>query len=427
MSINKKLKWVIFIIIGLIIVLIVVSSLKGKKATTVTTETTVKKDIVEVIPANGKIKPVVEVKISPDVSGEIVELNVKEGDRVKKGQLIIKIKQDVYLSMRDRAEASLNATRAQYTQQKASLNQIELAYKRNKLLYEQKAISEADYENFLSQYEVAKEQLKGAEFNVKSASAGLKEAQENLYKTTIYAPMDGVVSKLNVEKGERVVGTSQMAGTEMLRIANFEEMEVLVDVNENDIIRIKQNDTATIEVDAYPNRKFKGLVTQIANSAKNLSSAVDQVTNFEVKIFVLPESYSDLIKLGTNPFRPGMSASVSIQTNRRAGVIAVPLQAITTRTDLLSDSLKKTLTGNDAIEQVFVLGKENKVEVRRITTGIQDLNYIEVLSGLKENDIVITGPYSAISKTLKDKTLVEQEKKDGKNGKNDKETKEGEK
>ncbi len=427
MSINKKLKWVIFIIIGLIIVLIVVSSLKGKKATTVTTETIVKKDIVEVIPANGKIKPVVEVKISPDVSGEIVELNVKEGDRVKKGQLIIKIKQDVYLSMRDRAEASLNATRAQYTQQKASLNQIELAYKRNKLLYEQKAISEADYENFLSQYEVAKEQLKGAEFNVKSASAGLKEAQENLYKTTIYAPMDGVVSKLNVEKGERVVGTSQMAGTEMLRIANFEEMEVLVDVNENDIIRIKQNDTATIEVDAYPNRKFKGLVTQIANSAKNLSSAVDQVTNFEVKIFVLPESYSDLIKLGTNPFRPGMSASVSIQTNRRAGVIAVPLQAITTRTDLLSDSLKKTLTGNDAIEQVFVLGKENKVEVRRITTGIQDLNYIEVLSGLKENDIVITGPYSAISKTLKDKTLVEQEKKDGKNGKNDKETKEGEK
>ena len=427
MSINKKLKWVIFIIIGLIIVLIVVSSLKGKKATTVTTETIVKKDIVEVIPANGKIKPVVEVKISPDVSGEIVELNVKEGDRVKKGQLIIKIKQDVYLSMRDRAEASLNATRAQYTQQKASLNQIELAYKRNKLLYEQKAISEADYENFLSQYEVAKEQLKGAEFNVKSASAGLKEAQENLYKTTIYAPMDGVVSKLNVEKGERVVGTSQMAGTEMLRIANFEEMEVLVDVNENDIIRIKQNDTATIEVDAYPNRKFKGLVTQIANSAKNLSSAVDQVTNFEVKIFVLPESYSDLIKLGTNPFRPGMSASVSIQTNRRAGVIAVPLQAITTRTDLLSDSLKKTLTGNDAIEQVFVLGKENKVEVRSITTGIQDLNYIEVLSGLKENDIVITGPYSAISKTLKDKTLVEQEKKDGKNGKNDKETKEGEK
>lgn len=427
MSINKKLKWVIFIIIGLIIVLIVVSSLKGKKATTVTTETIVKKDIVEVIPANGKIKPVVEVKISPDVSGEIVELNVKEGDRVKKGQLIIKIKQDVYLSMRDRAEASLNATRAQYTQQKASLNQIELAYKRNKLLYEQKAISEADYENFLSQYEVAKEQLKGAEFNVKSASAGLKEAQENLYKTTIYAPMDGIISKLNVEKGERVVGTSQMAGTEMLRIANFEEMEVLVDVNENDIIRIKQNDTATIEVDAYPNRKFKGLVTQIANSAKNLSSAVDQVTNFEVKIFVLPESYSDLIKLGTNPFRPGMSASVSIQTNRRAGVIAVPLQAITTRTDLLSDSLKKTLTGNDAIEQVFVLCKENKVEIRRITTGIQDLNYIEVLSGLKENDIVITGPYSAISKTLKDKTLVEQEKKDGKNGKNDKETKEGEK
>ena len=227
--------------------------------------------IIEKIPANGKIRPVTEVKISPDVSGEIVELNVEEGDRVQKGDLIIKIRQDVYISLKDRAEASLNSTRAQYRQQKASFDQAEQNYNRNLDLYEKRAISLQEFEASTAEYEMASEQLKAAEFNIESATASLREAEENLTKTVIYSPIDGIISSLSVEKGERVVGTSQMAGTEMLRIADFNMMEVLVDVNENDIIRITKGDTADIDVDAYPGRTFKGVVTQIANSAKNRS------------------------------------------------------------------------------------------------------------------------------------------------------------
>ncbi len=400
MNIKKNTKWILLFAAVLIIVLVVYGTTNKKDQISVTTETVGKKTIIEAIPANGKIKPVVEVKISPDVSGEIIELNFKEGDSIKRGDLILKIKQDVYISMRDRAEASLNSIKAQLTQQLAQYNQIELNYLRNKTLYEQKAISESEYETAFSQYQVAKEQIKAAEFNVKSANAGLKEAQENLVKTTIYAPMSGIISKMSVERGERVVGTSQMAGTEMLRIANFKEMEVLVDVNENDIIRIKPNDTTKIEVDAYPNRKFTGLVTQIANSAKNIGSALEQVTNFEVKVYILPESYSDLIKNGVNPFRPGMSASVSIQTETKKNILSLPIQSITTRADLLTDSIKKSLGTNEAVEQVFVV-KGDTLEVRRITTGIQDLNNIEVTTGILEGEVVVTGPYSAISKTLK--------------------------
>jgi len=408
---KKNTKWIIISAFALIVILIVIGSVKGKDAVPVSASDVVKMSITEIIPANGKIKPVLEVKISPDVSGEIVELNFKEGDQIKKGDLIIKIKQDVYLSMRDRAEASLNSTKAQLTQLIAQFKQTEMNYQRNKTLYEQKAISEVEYENAFSQYEVAKEQIKQAEFNVESAGAALKEAQENLVKTVIYAPMDGIISKMSVERGERVVGTSQMAGTEMLRIANFKEMEVLVDVNENDIIRLQPYDTTIIEVDAYPGRKFKGVVTQIANSAKNIGSTIDQVTNFEVKVFILPESYSDLINSGLNPFRPGMSATVSIQTDRKDSVLAIPLQAITTRSDLLADSVKLKLGINESVEQVFVINSDT-LQVRRIKTGIQDLNNIEIISGLNDGEKVVTGPYSAISKTLKRGTRVKIEDKD---------------
>ena len=398
---KKSFKWIIAAAVLLIAVLIFFGTKNKNKETEVSSEVISKKSITEVIPANGKIRPVVEVKISPDVSGEIIDLNFQEGDYIKRGELIIKIKQDVYISMRDRAEASLNSIKAQLTQQLAQFTQIEQSYKRSKTLFDQKAISEAEFESASSQYNVSKEQIKAAEFNVKSASAALKEANENLTKTTIYAPMDGIISKMSVEKGERVVGTSQMAGTELLRIANFDHMEVLVDVNENDIIRIKLNDTASIEVDAYPNRKFKGVVTQIANSAKNIGSAIDQVTNFEVEILILPESYSDLIVNGKNPFRPGMSATVSIQTDKKYGILTVPLQAITTRTDLKGDTTKKAKLADDMLEQVFVIKADNTLEVREITTGIQDISNIEVLTGLKEGEKVVTGPYSAISKTLK--------------------------
>ena len=346
--------------------------------------------IVERIPANGKIHPVTEVKISPDVSGEIIELNVEEGDRVSRGDLVIKIKQDVYISLRDRAAATLNATRAQYQQQKASFTQAEQNYMRNKQLYGQKAISLQEFQASTAEYEMAREQLNAAEYNIESAVASLDEAEENLTKTVIYSPIDGIVSSLSVEKGERVVGTSQMAGTEMLRIADFDMMEVLVDVNENDIIRITKGDTADIEVDAYPGRTFKGVVTQIANSAKNLGSttaALTDVTNFEVKVRILRESYTDLLTSDPIPFRPGMSASVEIETERKDGVTKIPLQAVT------PDGC------------VFVLDRQSStVRKAAVTTGIQDIENIEVISGLGAADTVeiVTGPYSTISRILED-------------------------
>jgi HlyD family secretion protein len=402
---KKSFKWIIGAAVLLIVVLVIFGRKNSNKGIEVTTHVVARGTITEVIPANGKIKPVVEVKISPDVSGEIVELNFKEGDMIKRGELIIKIKQDVYMSMRDRAEASLNSVKAQLTQQLAQFRQVEQSYLRNKTLFEQKAISEADYENALSQYNVTKEQIKAAEFNVKSATAALQEAQDNLVKTTIYAPMDGIISKMNVEKGERVVGTSQMAGTELLRIANFDQMEVLVDVNENDIIRIEERDTAMVEVDAYPGRKFTGLVTQIANSAKNIGSAIEQVTNFEVKILILPESYSDLAASGINPFRPGMSATASIHTERKDNIISIPVQTITTRKDLFEDTLANK-SSEELAEQVFIVKEDNTLEVREVKTGIQDITNIEIISGLKEGEKIVNGPYSAISKTLKSGSKV---------------------
>ncbi len=399
---NRKL----YIIIGafaVIAILIFIGKSKDDKGIPVTVESVKRATIVESIPANGKIQPVTEVKISPDVSGEIIELNFEEGDNVNAGDLLIKIKQDVYISAVDRAEASLNSIKAQYLQQKSQLAQIELSYKRNKLLHEQKAISDADYESAVSQYEVAVEQLNAAQYNVKSAEAALKEAKENLQKTTIYAPMTGIISKLDVEKGERVVGTSQMAGTEMLRIANFNEMEVLVDVNENDIIRLSLRDTALIEVDAYPNRKFKGIVTQIANSAKNSATAsLDQVTNFEVHVSILPDSYADLLAGNNIPFRPGMSASVSIQTERANNVIVVPLQAITTKAGLID-----SLAADQIYEQVFVYDPAtSKVKATVIKTGIQDIKNIEVKEGLTDSTQIVTGSYNAINRELKNGSVV---------------------
>lgn len=353
--------------------------------------------IIEKIPANGKIRPVTEVKISPDVSGEIVELNVEEGDRVQKGDLIIKIRQDVYISLKDRAEASLNSTRAQYRQQKASFDQAEQNYNRNLDLYEKRAISLQEFEASTAEYEMASEQLKAAEFNIESATASLREAEENLTKTVIYSPIDGIISSLSVEKGERVVGTSQMAGTEMLRIADFNMMEVLVDVNENDIIRITKGDTADIDVDAYPGRTFKGMVTQIANSAKNLTattSALTDVTNFEVRIRLLPESYADLLENDPIPFRPGMSASVEINTDRQDNALTVPLQAVTSE------------------ECIFTYDPSTAtVKSVKVSTGIQSIEDIQITGGLNNTDSlwIVTGPYSTVNRVLEDGMKVNAE------------------
>ena len=368
---KKKSKKSLFLTIagGVILLLVIISVFsKGDEGIAVTLAYPQVCPITETVPANGRIQPVTEVKISPDVSGEIVELNCEEGDRVNAGDLLIKIKQDLYISAVEQAEASLNSVKAQYLQQKAQLIQIEAAHERNKSLFEQKAISQQELETSTSQYQVAVEQLNAAKYNIKSAEAALKEARENLVKTTIYAPMSGIISDLAVEKGERVVGTSQMAGTEMLRIADMEKMEVLVDVNENDIIRLSQSDTADIEVDAYPNRKFKGVVTHIANSANSTGTTVsaDQVTNFEVKVKILPESYGDLLEKNPIPFRPGMSASVSIITDYRADAIVIPIQAITTRTELADSSATNAVN-----EFVFVYDSiTGRVAPQMITTGI---------------------------------------------------------
>lgn len=401
---NKVARWLLVIAAAAVIAAVAYGALGPDKGIPVTVGTPVTGSIVERIPANGKIHPVTEVKISPDVSGEVIELNVEEGDRVSRGDLIIKIKQDVYISLRDRAVASLNATKAQYQQQKASFNQAEQNYQRNRQLYGQRAISLQEFQASTAEYEMAREQLKAAEYNIESAAASLDEAEENLTKTVIYSPIDGIISSLSVEKGERVVGTSQMAGTEMLRIADFNMMEVLVDVNENDIIRISKGDTADIEVDAYPGRTFKGIVTQIANSAKNLSgtgTALTDVTNFEVKVRILADSYADLLTSDPIPFRPGMSASVEIETEHKDSVMTVPLQAITSNnTIFLYDRTTSTI-------------KEIPV-----ATGIQDIGNIEIIPGteITASTEIVTGPYSTINKTLTDgMKVVPQEDKTNEN------------
>lgn len=403
---KKKKKSIWWIAAAVLIVILMIASKTCKKDKTPVVETSKveRMTITETIPANGKIQPVTEVKISPDVSGEIVELHVKEGDRVKKGDLIIKIKQDIYLSAVDQAMASVNAARASYKQQQAQTLRAKQNYDRYAKLYELRTVSKAEYESASAEWDVAQQQLDGAKYNISSAEARLKEARENLVKTTIYSPMDGIISKLSVELGERVVGTSQMAGTEMFRVADFSQMEVLVDVNENDIIRLNPGDSSKITVDAYTDRIFYGVVTEVANSSKSsTTTALDQATTFEVKVRISPESYIDLLSENAAPFRPGMSASVQIQTSRAENTLALPVSAITSRSDL----------GESGKAFVFTYSaKDQTVHPVAIKTGLQDMTHVQITDGLSDSSVVVTGPFNAISKTLRDgmKVKTSQEK-----------------
>ncbi|GAB4291022.1 MAG: efflux RND transporter periplasmic adaptor subunit [Marinilabiliales bacterium] len=410
---NKGLKYVAIITLILIIIAVI-----GKKSgwfgkqyiQKVSTEPVTYRTITETITANGKIQPETEVKISPDVSGEIVELNVQDGDAVKKGDLLLRIKPDIYESTLERMEASLNSAKANEAQMRAQLLDKETNYKRMKALWDKKAISDAEYETALTQFEIAKANLEAAIYTVKSAEASLNEAKENLRKTNIYAPISGTITKLNVELGERVVGTEMMAGTEILRIANLNYMEVKVEVNENDIIHVSKGDTAIIEVDAYIGKKFKGIVTDIANSANTTGVSTDQVTQFDVKIYILPDSYKHLIDDSTKnayPFRPGMSASVDIQTKTKENVLSVPIQSVTTRKDTTTSE-----DNEEIIKEVVFLYTEGKVKMQEVKSGIQDDEYIEIIEGLKEGDEVVSAPYSAISRTLKDGDPVEKVSKE---------------
>ena len=441
MKLNKKnIIRIGIVILIIIIILLAIGKKKGiigkKDAIKVTTELVQKRSIVETVAANGKIQPVTEVKISPDVPGEIIELPAKEGNQVIKGQLLAKINPDIYISTVERMEAALNNAIAALANAKARLAQSNAQFinskanfERNQKLWNQQVISASDWDAVNATYEVAKadveaahQTVKSSEYNVKSGQASLKEAKDNLNKTSIFAPLDGTISKLEVEKGERVVGTSQFQGTEMMRVADLNEMEVDADVNENDIVRVHLGDTALIEVDAYLSRKFKGIVTEIANSANSTSTtSTDQVTNFNVKIKILRESYKDLLKSdkpGYSPFRPGMSANVDIMTNKVFNILSVPVQSVTTRIDTIKKKVQEIKEQkkshqeeglqkdnkqkvNEVQEIVFIL--ENGIaKMAKVKTGIQDNNYIQIKEGLKDKQEIIVAPYKAISKELKD-------------------------
>ncbi|MEZ5198113.1 MAG: efflux RND transporter periplasmic adaptor subunit [Bacteroidales bacterium] len=441
---NKK-KILLWSAAALLVVLIVLAVTKDKGAAEikVITEFPQFRDIVETVSANGKIQPEVDVKISPYISGEVVELHVKEGEQVHKGDLLAKIDPEIYISNYERIEAALQMQKANLANSKARLAQAEAQFykaeedfKRSKQLFDEKVISQSDFDAATSSFAVSKaevkaaeENVKAAEFSVSSSEASLREARENLTRTSIYAPNDGTVSSLSVEKGERVTGASQFSsGTEIMRIADLLRMIVLVEVNENDIVRVNLNDTCLIEVDAYLDWKFRGIVTEIATSANVMGVSADQVTNFEVKILILEESYKELVKendLIKSPFRPGMSATVDIQTETALGILTIPIQAVTTRTDTSGVASERPEdddneeTENRAVEEkeemmeVVFLFEDEKAIMQNVKTGIQDNMYIEIKEGLSAEQEVIVGPYRAVSKKLKNDDKVKKvDKKD---------------
>lgn len=462
----KRKRTLLYVLIGAFLLLIAAAVVKARqkpKGEEVTVEKTERRSIKETVSASGKIFPETEVKISSDVSGEIIELYVKEGDSVTVGQVLAKIKPDEYQSAVEQGEASVSTARsqreistsnvqgsnAQIEQLKADKRRLESAvevarnaFKRSDELYKQGIISTAEFEtsqNSLkaaesalavgeanlrsseSNLSSARENVRVAEFGINSANARLKELRTSLQKTIITAPVSGIVSKLNVEKGERVVGTLQMAGTEMMRIANLHSMEVQVEVGENDILKVSLNDDTDIEVDAYLGRKMKGKVSEIANSASNIGTAAglslnsDQVTNFVVKIRIDPQSYKDLMKDGRRyPFRPGMSASVDIFTQLAENTLSVPIISVTAQEDDKDKDKKKAdkdkeedipaskqSVADNVIKEIVFVVVGDTVAAREVKTGIQDNDHIEILSGLQEGEQVVTGPYSAIARKLK--------------------------
>ena len=455
---NKTVKWIL-IILGILIAVLIVGKLiagKGDEGIKVSTEKATKRMIIETVNATGKVYPEVEVKISPDISGEITELNVLEGDSVKKGQVLARIYADIYATQRDQAAAAVNQQQAmtansqsQMDALKASMDQAERTYNRQKQLLDDKVISKAEFEQAESAYLTAKanynaaiESIKGNKASIASAQANLSRANKDLSRTTLIAPMNGVISSLSVKKGERVAGNSFALGTEMMRVADMTVMEVRVNVGENDIVKVNIGDSADVEVDAYNNRKFKGIVTQIAASTATSGSGLastssNDVTNYEVRIRLDASSYSDLIDTKKSKkfvFRPGMNASADIKTKRHDNVLSVPINSVSARvkgSDKSIEDKKKedkknkpnddqdnqdnnnaTVNSDELEEVVFVLQKDGKVKKTIVKTGIQDINYIEILNGVNAGDEIVTGPYNAVSKTLKDGNKVKVVPKD---------------
>jgi HlyD family secretion protein len=412
-------------LIGLIVLLVVLSKTgvlgnknKGKEVEIAKID---QRTVIETVSGTGKIQPEVEVKISSEVSGEIIALPVKEGQTVKKGDLLVRVNPKLYTTGLSRSQAGLSNTKAGLSQADAQFKEAKASYERSKKLFDKGIISKAEWDKATATYEGAQASKQSAYYNVESASQTVNESRENLGKTAIYAPVDGTISKLDVELGERVLGTQQMAGTEMMRVANLNNMEVEVDVNENDIVKISIGDSAKVEVDAYLKKEFKGIVTSISNSASTTLSA-DQVTNFKVKVRILKESYADLMvgkPANFSPFRPGMTATVDILTKRKENIVAVPISAVVMRTDTTAsrkteveakatedeDATTAEVKNEKRYECVFVKVGD-KVKLRIITTGIQDDTYIEVLSGLKKGETIVTGPYTTVTKELNPDDLV---------------------
>ena len=410
---KKKIYIIVAVILSIVVLLVVLKSkgVIGKNDDSKEVETAKANEItiVETVSATGKIQPEVEVKISSQVSGEIIDLPVKEGQVVKKGDLLVKINPDVYTSGLNRSVSNYSGTKSGLDQADASFKEAQASYERNKTLFDKGIISKSDWDKATASFEVAKANRHTAYFNVQSASASVKEAKDNLGRTIIYSPNDGTISKLSVELGERILGTQQMAGTELLRVANLNNMEVEVDVNENDIVKINIGDETKIQVDAYLKKEFKGIVTSISNSASTTTTA-DQVTNFKVKVRILKESYMDLIKGKPDtysPFRPGMTATVDVITTRKEKVIGIPISSVVIKSDTtatkpvaMGDDKNKVKSKSDKKYECVFVKVGDKAKIRIVKTGIQDDTNIEILSGLKKGDEVITGPYVTVSKEL---------------------------
>lgn len=436
---SKRLKWIIIILVAVIVVMLVLSKMGvfgGDTGIQVTAEKAEPRTITEIVSASGKVFPEVEVKVSPDISGEIVELNVQEGDTVHKGQVLARIYADIYNSQKQMAAADVSRSQAltsnaqaQLGALKAALDQAKANYDRQKKLLDQKVISQSEFETaqeaYLSaqaNYNAAVQSINANKAAIQSSLANLNKASKDLSRTTIVAPMDGVISLLNVKKGESVAGNTFNVGTEMMRIADLGSMEAQVDVGENDIPKVKIGDTALVEIDAFGSRKFKGIVYKIANPSPSAqlgssSGAGTQVTNYEVHIRLMPSGYQDLIVKGQPfPFRPNMSASADIQTQTHENVLSVPLNAVTTRekqdtskaaSPEGSSNLNTAFNDdNDMQEVVFVVDSSGYARKKPVKTSIQDINYIEITKGLKPGEMVITGPYDVVSKQLKDSTKV---------------------
>ena len=445
---NKTVKWILIVLVIVAVVFVALKVLAGNNddGIKVTAETAKRTTIIETVNASGKVYPEVEVKISSDVSGEVVELNVQEGDSVKRGQVLARIYADIYASQRDEAQARVSQSQATVANSQASLealkaqlDQARTTYDRNKQLYDEKVISKAELEQYETSLRSAQSQYNAAQQNIRSLQAGtqsvrtsLEAANKNLGRTVITAPMNGVISSLSVKKGERVAGNSFSVGPEMMRVADMSNIEVRVDVGENDIVKVKLGDSADVEIEAYNNRKFKGIVTQIASSTiksagtSASSLTAGDVTNYEVHIRLDPSSYTDLLdpsRPKSFPFRPGMNASADIKTKRRDNVISVPIGAVAARvkgSDKSIEDQKKenqqgkdestdetvTVSGDELEEVVFIINGEGVVEKRTVKTGIQDINNFEIIEGLKGGETVVTAPYEAVNKTLKTGTKV---------------------